>query len=1003
MDKTKRYNCGSTDSRFKLFHDLMLHKVEQVLLVSSTYDAWIMEEDCRLSESIINEYQGLNLSRPPRLHWVSSHDDAISSLADKHFDLVITIVGNVDRTVLEFGRLLKKKYRDIPSTLLCHDAASLQDEKVLPKAQQTFDHLFCWSGNADLLLAIIKCVEDRHNIPADTTHAGIRVILLVEDSPAYISTFLPILYRELVLQVQSVMDEGLNEEHRLLTMRARPKIIVANSYDEALEHYEQYEPYILGVISDVRYPRSGRLCGRAGIDLLKMIRRKRFDIPLLLVSSEPSNENQAAEIPATFISKHSPELLEKIHAFFIHHLGFGPFVFKTPDGREISRATTLHTLEQQIPNISPAAFEYHCNHNDFSRWFFARAEVELADKVRPNDQNTFPTVDNRRLNLLKLIRELRTGREKGLVINFEPSTMEMNADFYKIGKGSLGGKARGLAFVSRLLANNVGLLDKYAPLNISIPKTLVITTEGFDEFIEANNLKHLAKESHTDAQVAEQFMRSPLPRWIMDKLCLYLSKTKYPLAIRSSGLLEDAQNRAYAGLYKTYMLSNDNPDFQYRLEELCRAVKLVYASTYFQNPKRFAQRVGHRTEEEKMAVIVQQLMGQAHGDLFYPAISGVAQSYNYYPFSRMKPKDGIAFIVAGLGKTVMQGGKAHRFSPRHPELDFRSTDVDNMLKNVQRELYALRLKDKSISLTIEEESTLAIHQIAEAADNPIIHSLCGTYLAEEHRIRASGHGHGIPVLTFANLLKYDDFPLSQILIDVLEIGQEAMGCPVEIEFSVNLCPGANCQPDFAILQMRPMSSRDEHTQIEIAEDDVKRAFCISSKALGNGETCEIKDIVYVDPESFDASFTMEMARQVGRFNKDLVSQDRKYLLIGPGRWGSADRWLGIPVSWSDISGVGAIIETVCPQLNVEPSQGSHFFHNLTSLGIPYLNVTGDHRDSFRWDWLRMQPTLSKTRFIKHTRLDSSFILKIDGRSSRGVVVIPQDQIENDRFAAAAGE
>ena len=1002
MDKVKRYNCGSPDSRFKLFHDLMPHKVEQVLLVSSTYDAWMMEEDCRLSECIINEYHGLNLSKPPRLHWVSSHDDAMAALAKKHFDLVITIVGTIDARILEFGRHLNRQYKDLPSTLLCHDASSFQDEKILQSARPIFDQIFCWSGNTDLLLAIIKSVEDRKNILADTMHAGIRVILLVEDSPVYISTFLPILYRELVSQVQSVMDEGLNEEHRLLTMRARPKILVANSYDEALEYYKQFEPYILGVISDVRYPRNGHLCGRAGIELLKLIHQKRFDIPLLLVSSELSNENLATDIPATFISKHSQALLEEIHDFFINRLGFGPFVFKTPDGREISRATNLHTIEQQIPNISQEAFTYHCNRNDFSRWFFARAEVELADKVRPNDQNTFPTVDNRRLNLLKLIRELKTGRQKGLVVNFEPSTMEMNADFYKIGKGSLGGKARGLAFVSRLLANNEAFLGKYASLHISIPKTLVITTEGFDEFIETNSLKPLAKSSQTDAEIAGQFLQAPLPQWIVDQLCLYLSKTKYPLAVRSSGLLEDAQNRAYAGLYKTYMLSNDNPDFQYRLEELCCAVKLVYASTYFRNPKRFAQRVGHRTEEEKMAVIVQQLIGQAHRDLFYPAISGVAQSYNYYPFSRMKPEDGIVSMVAGLGKTVMQGGQSLRFSPRYPKLASRSTDVDNMLKELQGALYALRLKDESTSLTIDEDSTLAIQQIAEAADNPVISFLCGTYLPDEHRIRDSRHRQGVPVLTFANLLKYDGFPLSQILTDILRIGQEAMGCPVEIEFSVNLCLGANCQPDFAILQMRPMSARDEHIQIEIAEDDVERAFCFTTKALGNGETSEITDIVYVKPDCFDAAYTVEMARQVSRFNREMQDQDRKYLLLGPGRWGSADRWLGIPVSWSDISSVGAIIETVCPQLNVEPSQGSHFFHNLTSLGIPYLNVTDDRCDSLHWDWLSMQATLGETRFIRHTRLVSPLTLKIDGRSSKAVVLLPREEITVDRLASATG-
>lgn len=982
---------GSPDSRFKIFHDLMSEKVERILLVSSTYDAWMMEEDCRLSERIINEYRGLNLSRPPRLTWVSSFDEAMAAVNQMPFDLVIAMAGHVDAQVSMLGQSLKRKCPQLPTILLCHDMSTFQ-ESVTSQNIPGFDNTLYWSGNTDLLVALIKSVEDRKNLVHDTRHAGIRVILLVEDSPVYMSSLLPILYRELVVQVQSVMEEGLNEEHRLLAMRARPKIMMAGSYEAAMASYKQMEPYVLGVISDLRFPRNHRLDHRAGVELLKQIHDDRFDIPLLLISSEPSIASAAAEIPASFTSKNSPTLLEEIHGFFLNQLGFGPFVFKTRDGKEIARATNLRTLEQQIAGIDPESFAHHCNHNDFSRWFFARAEIELADKVRPIHHNTFSNIENRRRNLLAIIKERRMQRQKGLVVNFEDGTMDMDAEFFKIGKGSMGGKARGLAFVASLLSRSSTFGRSYPSLRIAIPQTLVITTEGFDDFIESNQLKSLSKSNFNDAEIADIFLKAPLPQWILKKLKAFLGQVSYPLAVRSSGLLEDAQTRAYAGLYSTYMLPNDDPILQHRLEHLCQAIKLVYASTYYEDPKRFAQRVGHRTEEEKMAVIVQQLIGQRHGAFFYPAISGVAQSYNYYPFSRMKPEEGIVSIVAGLGKTAMEGGQALRFSPSHPQLSARSTSVDDVLKNAQWSFYALKLQMGSIALGIDEDITLEKRQISEAAHEKGIDLLCGNYLPQEHRIRQTRHSRGQAVLTFSNILKFDHFPLAKILKNLLAMGQKAMGCPVEIEFSVNLCHASKCQPDFAILQLRPMGARQEQVREEISQEEIENAFCFSTQSLGNGFNEDIFDVVYVKPEAFDTVFTVDMVAEITQMNAQLRKRGRKFLLVGPGRWGSADRWLGIPVRWSDISGVGAIVETTCPQLKVEPSQGSHFFHNLTSLGINYLNVTDNGSDFLHWHQLTCLPRVSEHRFTAHVRLEKPLCMKVDGLSSRAVIQLPGDSV-----------
>jgi CheY-like chemotaxis protein len=975
------------DPSFKIYHELMAKKVRDVLLVSTPYDAWIMEEDCRLSERIINEYRGLNLSNPPRFTWVATAEEALAALENKNFDLVITMLHLADMDAFVLGRAIKKKDPDLPVILLTHSALPADESGRVFTQPPGIDRTFVWSGDTDILVSLVKSAEDRMNVAHDTESAGIRVILYVEDSPVYISTLLPVLYRELVTQTQSVLEEGLNEEHRLLTMRARPKILVARNFEEAAKFYETFEPYVLGAISDVRYPRRGKLDDNAGVAFLKKIKKDRFDIPLLLISSESTNAGKAAAIPATFVDKNSPSLIAEVRSFFLKQLGFGDFIFRMPDGREVARASNTRSLEKLLHNIPEESFRYHTSRNDISRWLFARTEIMLASKVRPIRDDDFEDSANHRQYLISIIQVRRSRRQKGVVVNFEAGEFDLDTEFFKIGKGSLGGKARGLAFVSNLLQRLPEFHKKYEDVNILIPQTMVITTEGFDTFVEENDLKRLSKSDDPDEDIAEAFCKATFPQWITDDLKAYLAKITYPLAVRSSSLLEDAQFRAYAGLYWTYMLPNDHPDLDTRLAQLINAIKLVYASTYFQNPKAFSRRVGQRTEEEKMAVIVQQLVGERYNDHFYPAISGVAQSHNYYPFSKMQPEEGIATIAMGLGKTVMEGEKALRFSPKYPQILPQRTTVDDILENSQRFFFSLKIGEPYPELGINEDVNLAKREVDDATDDQPMKMLASTYIPEEHRMRDTTSIPGYRVLTFAQVLKYDLFPLADLLSDVLEIGADGMGCPVELEFSVNWPSEQNRKPEFALLQLRPMTARAELGQVEISPSDVTCAFCHSHHALGNAEKTDMADILYIKPDIFDAARTPDIAREIGELNAGLLQQGKKYLLVGPGRWGSADRWLGIPVSWTEICGVGAMVETSSPELKAEPSQGSHFFHNISSLGINYVTVSNNGEDFLKWDWLTSLPIANETEFVAHVNLANPFVLKVDGRTSRCVMYI----------------
>ncbi len=975
------------DPRFKIFHELMAKKIREILLVSTPYDAWIMEEDVRLSERLIHEYRGLNLSNPPRLTWVSSVEEALKALEDKNFDMVITMPSVVDMDCVSLGTRVKKKNPDLPVILFAHSAVTSANFYPGHTKPAGIDRAFIWSGNTDILVALIKGAEDRLNVDYDTSSAGIRVLLFVEDSPQYLSSLLPIFYRELVSQTQAVMEEGLNEEHRLLTMRARPKILIADNYEDAVNIYEKYKPYILGVISDVRFPKEGKLCPDSGIDLLTKIKTDRWDIPLLLMSSEPSNADKAASIPSYFVDKNSPTLHADVHAFFMDHLGFGDFVFRMPDGKEISRATNLRTLEDEMNKIPIESLTFHANRNDFSRWLFARTETILASKLRPANAEDFSYDPyEMRKFLVSNIHVRRRRRQKGVIVNFDAHDFDPDTEFFKIGNGSVGGKARGLAFASDLLRHHSEMMQEFSDVNIIIPNSLVITTDGFEAFIHDNHLLKIANTDMPDEEIAQKFLQAKFPKWIRDDLEAYLHDIHYPIAVRSSSLLEDAQFRAYAGLYRTYMLPNDCPSYVQRTEHVINAIKLIYASTYFKGPKSFSQRVGHRTEEEKMAVIIQSMVGDTYGEHFYPAVSGVAQSHNYYPFSHMKPEEGIATIALGLGKMVVEGEKTLRFSPKYPQLLPQRSTVEDILENSQRYFYSLKLEKTCSMLSINDTSHLDKREISDAEKEYPVSFLSSTYIPNEHRIRDTSHVPGHRVITFSQILKYNSFPLPDILNEFLTIGQKGMGCPVELEFSVNLSQNQDTQPTFALLQLRPMTARADLEVVDISNEEIEKAFCYSSNALGNAHKGNITDIIYVKPDTFDPAKTIEIAREIGEMNKYLAQEDRKYLLIGPGRWGSADRWLGIPVDWADICNVDIITETESERLNAEPSQGSHFFHNITTMGINYISVSEKDGGFFKGDWLTSLPAKEESAHVRYVALDKPITIKVDGRASRCVMM-----------------
>lgn len=984
----------------KLYHELMANKVGEILLVSCPYDAFIMEEEGRLSTRIINEYKGLNLSRPPRLTWASSISNALARLEKKKFDLILAMPSLDGTDVYAFARKVKKNYPDLPFYMLLHDTCDI-DAYVCQDKSGVIDRTYIWGGNAELLLAIIKNLEDQMNVPFDTQNADVRVIILVEDSPYHYSSFLPLLYKQIVMQTQSVIEESVNEEHRLLKMRGRPKVLLAQTYEEALELYKNYKPYLLSVFSDMRYPRKGMEDKTAGQRLLTKVHKETPDLPLLVLSTEESNKEKVKKIPAEFINKTCSNLKELIQSFFKSSLGFGDFIFRMPDREEIARAGDMKTLKKLISEIPDESIVFHAMNDDFSKWFMARGEIDFALKMKPYKISDFPDPENLKIFLIESLQERLKGRRQGQIIDFDLEKLDSDTDFMKIGKGSLGGKARGLAFMASQLKRHPELHDKFPDINICIPQTVVISTYEFKNFIEENSLASLLEPGVElkDEEIVERFVKAELPTELEKSLREYLKKIRYPIAVRSSSLFEDAHYQPFAGLYNTYMLANSHPDFEKRFERLILAVKLVYASTYLKAPRSYAKSTMHRTEDEQMGIVLQQLIGTEHDHYFYPAVSGVAQSYNFYPIGHLDSEDGISYIALGLGKIVMEGSKTLRVCPEYPQFLPQFSIIDDILENAQNFFYALKLDafpddEKFISPAVEDP-TLVKLDLSDATDHPSVRLLSSTYYYEDNKIRDSFSDKGFPVLTFANILKYNTFPLAGILKEITKLGSQWMGTSVELEFAVNLSQDVDEKPCFSLLQIRPMGRYRQNLGVTIEEKDIQKAFCYSQTSLGNGEYKDIHDIIYVDPETFDPSKTVAIAEEINKINALFNFSGRKYILIGPGRWGSADRWLGIPVAWNDISNVGVMVETTIESIKADPSQGSHFFQNITSLGISYITVSDKGDDFINYDYFKCITCDNKTSFLKHIKFEQPIRILVDGRTSKAVMMPHQKESDSD--------
>ncbi len=981
---------------FAVFHELMARKVRDILLVLNPYDAFVMEENGSLPSRIVNEYRGLNLSHPPRMTRVASITEALRLLKSRSFDLLVTTPRVEDQECRDFAPRLKKAAPDLPLVLLSHTLGG-SPGFAAHEQPAAIDRHYVWSADPELLLAIVKNIEDHNNVEADTRRAMVRVLLVVEDSPFYRSLILPLLYKEIVRQTQRILHEGLNWEHRLLKMRARPKILLAANYEEALELYHRFRPYLLGVLADTRFPRRHGLDAGAGLRLLAHIRREVPDMPLLLMSAEEGNRQRAEKIPAVFLSKHDPDPATAIRSFLLSYLGFGDFVFRRPTGEVAGSAASLREFEEKLKNIDDDSLLYHAASNHFSHWIAARAEIGLAARLHRDCLGSLDDAGLLRRTLIREVHSLRRSRQQGVVSRFNRDDFDPEvADFLKSGEGSLGGKGLGLAFLAAQLARRPELAARYPDLRLAVPRTLVLTSEHFDLFAASHELEKITS-GLADHDIALLCRGLPLPEALRKDLAAFLERVNTPLSVRSSSLQEDAHGRPYAGLFETYMLANNQPSLEARLEQLLDAVRLVYASAFYAGPRAFARASGTDAEPGAMAVIIQELIGRRHGAFFYPALSGVAQSYNYYPIEGMRPEEGIAHLALGFGKTVVEGERCLRFSPQHPQRLPQFSTVDDILTNSQRSFYALGMSESHGALPIGG-SNLTRRDLEEAAGELPVELLTSTYDPAEHRIR-DGSGPGGPrVLTFARILKHDLFPLAAILRDMLELGRQGMGGGIEIEFVAE--PGAgDTPPSFHLLQIRPMVAEGERFEVSTGPVEQQAAFCFSNQALGYGRKT-LSDIVLVRPDRFELSAARTIAAEIAAFNARLAASRSPYLLIGPGRWGSADPFLGIPVRWEDISGVAAMVELRTDFLAVAPSEGTHFFQNMTAMGIFYFTVdettgvnAGSHLDH---SWLHSLPQVEKTPHLVHLRAEKPFTITVDGRLSKGVMLAAGEPTSSPR-------
>ena len=965
------------------FANLMTKRIFNVLLVANPYDAFMLEDDGRIDEKIFIEYMNLSLRYPPRFTQVSTPEETWKQLGNTMFDLVICMPGTDSSDTFDIARDIKAKYPHIPIVVLTPFSHGIR-ERMQHEDLSVFEYVFCWLGNTDLLVSIIKLIEDKMNLEHDIKEVGVQMIMLVEDSIRFYSSVLPNLYKFVLKQSQEFATEALNEHQRTLRMRGRPKIVLARSYEEAMHLYETFSNNVLGIISDARFPHDGEIDPLAGVKLLKEVRKHDPFIPLILQSSEEDNRKYADEFKAVFIDKNSKKMNIDLREAVSENFGFGDFVFINPTTKEeVARVHNLKELQNIVFSIPADSFHYHISRNHVSRWLYSRAIFPVAEFLKQITWDSLQDLDAHRQIIFEAIVRYRKMKNQGVVAEFKRERFDRYSNFARIGEGSLGGKGRGLAFIDNMIKRHPDF-DDFENATVAIPKTVVLCTDIFDEFMDSNRLYQLALSDADDEVILRAFLRAKLPDRLVEDFFAFFDVVKSPIAIRSSSLLEDSHYQPFAGIYSTYMIPYMEDKYE-MLRMLSDAIKGVYASVFYKDSKAYMQATSNVIDQEKMAVILQEVVGTQYGDRYYPAISGVARSINYYPINDELAEEGTVSLALGLGKYIVDGGLTLRVCPYHPNQVLQTSELEIALRETQTRFYALDLKNTGHNFSLDDGFNLLKLHIKDAEADGALNYIASTYDPYDMVIRDGIYPGGRKVITFANILQHDVFPLARLLQLAQKYGQGEMRRPVEIEFAVNF--DANKKTGaFYLLQIRPMvdikADLDEDLSL-IPEDKI---ILKSENSLGHGVMDDICDIIYVKTDGYTASNNQFIAYEIEKLNKRFLDEGKHYVLVGPGRWGSSDTWLGIPVKWPNISAARVIVEAGLTNYRVDPSQGTHFFQNLTSFGVGYFTINAFMNDGiYNQDYLNSLPAVEETKFLRWVRFEKPLTVKMDGKKKIGVV------------------
>ena len=968
------------------FVNLMTRRIFNVLLIANPYDAFMLEDDGRIDEKIFNEYMNLSLRYPPRFTQVSTEKEAWAQLKNTTFDLVIVMPGTDNNDTFDIARSIKDKYHHIPLVVLTPFSHGIT-ARIEHEDLSAFEYVFCWLGNTDLLVSIIKLIEDKMNLERDIKEVGVQMILLVEDSIRFYSSVLPNLYKFVLKQSKEFATEALNEHQRTLRMRGRPKIVLARTYEEAMHLYNRYEKNVLGVITDARYPRKNIVDPLAGIKLMEEIRKRDPFMPLILQSSEVSNKIYARRYEAGFVDKNSKKMNVDLRDIVSDSFGFGDFIFRNPETlEEVARVRNLKELQNIIFSIPTESFLYHVSRHHVSRWLYSRAMFPPAEFLKQISVEDFSDANAHRKIIFEAIVKYRKMKNQGVVAIFQRDRFDSYSNFARIGEGSLGGKGRGLAFIDNMVKRHPEF-NGFENASVAIPKTVVLCTDIFDEFMDTNHLYQIALSDVDDSTILKTFLRARLPERLNEDLLAFFNVVKSPIAIRSSSLLEDSHYQPFAGIYSTYMIPY-LVDKNEMLRMLTDSIKGVYASVFYKDSKAYMQATSNVIDQEKMAVVLQEVVGTQYGERFYPSISGVARSLNYYPIGDEKAEEGTVSLALGLGKYIVDGGLTLRVCPYHPTQVLQTSEMEMALRETQTSFYALDLKNKGENFSLDDGFNLLKLPVKEADKDGALQYIASTYDPYDMVIRDGVYPGGRKVITFANILQHEVFPLARILQLTQEYGQNEMRRPVEIEFAVTLNQKEKTGV-FYLLQVRPMvdvkADLSENLNL-IPDSDV---LLKSYNSLGHGVMEDIYDLVYVKTEGYNAGNNPTIAYEIERINRKFLDEGKHYVLVGPGRWGSSDSWLGIPIKWSHISAARVIVEAGLTNYRVDPSQGTHFFQNLTSFGVGYFTINAYMGDGvYQQDFLDGLVAVEETKFLRHVHFETPITVKMDGKKKIGVVMMP---------------